>query len=269
MSDTIISGKNTAIIGMVHLPPLPGSPRFGGTFDAILRRAVRDAVLLAEGGVDAVMVENFGDVPFFPDRVPSETVAAMAVAASAVRRAVPLPIGVNVLRNDGLAALGVAAVVGAAAVRINILSGAAVTDQGVIEGRACEIMRKRAFLGGGIAVWADVMVKHSAPLGEYPLAQAAKDVAYRGLADALIVSGSGTGEAVSLEELRVVREAVPDRPLLLGSGVNPGNLDRYLPYADGFIVGTALKKGGVSDAPVSLSRVRRFVDRVKAAGGRR
>lgn len=259
MKKLSFAGPRAAVIGMVHLAPLPGSPLYRGDFRRLVEGALKDARALEKGGVDAVMIENFGDVPFYSDRVPPETIAAMAAVALEVRKAVTLPIGINVLRNDAPAALGVAAVISAAAIRVNVLSGAAVTDQGVIEGRACEILRRRKVLAPETAILADVMVKHSAPLGDYPLAQAAKDVAYRGLADALIVSGSGTGAEVDLEELKTVRAAVPDRPLLLGSGVNPENLARYLPYADGFIVGTALKAGSVSDGPVSESRVRRFM----------
>jgi len=265
----LLARKSPVVIGMVHLPPLPGSPGYGGNFEKVLSRALSDAVRLEEGGIDAAMIENFGDVPFYADRVPPETIAAMAVAVSRIRAAVSFPLGVNVLRNDALAALGIAAVTGAQAVRINVLSGAAVTDQGIIQGKAFEVLRKRMILAPSSAILADVMVKHSAPLGDYPLSQAAKDVAYRGLADALIVSGSGTGAAVNPEELEVVRRAVPDRPLLLGSGVSTENLADYLSLADGFIVGTSIKKNAVSDGPVSPARVRRFVNLVRAASSRR
>src|SRR5713101_4601014 len=122
--------RRPAIIGMVHLLPLPGAPRWAGSMEEALARAVEDARALAEGGVDGVMVENFGDAPFYPDHVPPETVAAMTRAARAVVEAVPVPVGVNVLRNDTAAALAIAVAVGARFIRVNVHTGAMWTDQG-------------------------------------------------------------------------------------------------------------------------------------------
>src|SRR5437764_8017935 len=130
--------RRPAIVGMVHLLPLPGSPRWAGSLEEVLRRAVEDARALAEGGVDGVMVENFGDTPFYPEQVPPETVAAMTRAARAVVEAVGVPVGVNVLRNDAAAALGIAVAVGARFIRVNVHTGAMWTDQGLLQGRAHE-----------------------------------------------------------------------------------------------------------------------------------
>ena len=251
------------VIGMVHLLPLPGSPGFSGSRKVILRRARRDAALLEEGGVDAVMVENFGDVPFFPDSVPPETIAEMSVIAAELRRLISIPLGINVLRNDALSALAVAAAVSADFIRVNIHSGAAVTDQGVIQGRAARTLRRRRELQAEVSIWADVKVKHSASIGEVPLRQLAQDIAYRGLADGLIVTGSGTGESTSLEELKAVRAAVPDRPLLVGSGVKVENVLNYLPYADGVIVGTSIKEKGIAVNPVSARKLSRLIKKVR------
>ncbi|HYO29312.1 MAG TPA: BtpA/SgcQ family protein, partial [Thermomicrobiales bacterium] len=126
------------VVGVIHLPPLPGSARGGSAADlpALLDHARRDAVAYAEGGADALIVENFGDVPFVKEAVSPATVAAMALAVAAVREAAGLPVGVNVLRNDVLAAVSVAAMAGGAFVRANVYVGAALTDQGIIEGRA-------------------------------------------------------------------------------------------------------------------------------------
>lgn len=255
-------------IGMIHLLPLPGSPGYGGSMENVLRSVRRDGEILAAAGAAGLMIENFGDVPFFPDRVPPETVAAMTAAAAEAARRFPLPLGINVLRNDALSALGVAAATGAGFIRCNVHAGAAVADQGLLSGRAAWTVRKRAELGWRGEIWADVLVKHAAPLGVTSPAELARDTAYRGLADALIVSGAATGASLSLEVLREVKEAVPDRPVLAGSGITAANLERYFEAGDGFIVGTALKAGGRTTAPVSRRRVEAFARAWKKVSGR-
>ena len=123
---------------MVHLLPLPGAPDWDGSMERVLAAAVQDATALAEGGVDGIMVENYGDAPFLPGPVPAHTIAALTNAVLEVRRAVRLPVGVNVLRNDAAAAIGICAATGASFVRINVHTGAMLTDQGWIEGAAHE-----------------------------------------------------------------------------------------------------------------------------------
>jgi len=242
-------------VGVVHLSALPGAPRFDGSFEQVLARARADAAALGAGGCDGLIVENFGDAPFFAGQVPAETIACMALALAEVRRAAPgLPVGVNVLRNDARAALGICAATGAEFLRVNIHTGAAVTDQGLITGQAAETLRERARLAPGVKILADVHVKHATPLGREGLVQAAQDTALRGMADALILSGAATGEAPDLAGLRSVRAAV-DAPLFLGSGLDLDCADELLPYLDGAIVGTALKQEGRVDQPVDRRRV--------------
>lgn len=248
------------VIGMVHLGPLPGSPRWRGDWGGLLQQAKADATALAEGGADGVAVENFGDVPFFKDRLPPETIAALTRCAWEVRSAAPkLLLGINALRNDGLAALGVAAAVGAQFVRVNVLVGAMVTDQGIIEGCAASLLRKRAELGleSTVRIFADVAVKHAAPLAPLDPDQLVHDTLDRGLADALIVSGSGTGRAPDVDRLARVRELAASRPVLVGSGATAQNVASL--YADGYIVGTSLKTNGTIDA----GKVRAFVQAVR------
>ncbi|MEM6750219.1 MAG: BtpA/SgcQ family protein [Planctomycetota bacterium] len=262
-----------ALVGVVHLPPLPGSPRFAQARDAcdgdphrafetrVIEPALADAKALAEGGVDAIIVENFGDAPFFADAVPPETVAAMAAAARAVRQACGLPLGVNVLRNDAASALAVAAASGASFVRVNVLAGAAVTDQGVIQGKAAAVMRQRAALGlQDVKVWADVLVKHASPLVGRPLEEELHELLDRSLADAVIATGAGTGRATDAGLVHQVRELAGDTPVLVGSGVTDQTASAY--PADGLIVGTWLKHDGRLFAPVDPDRVRRLRQRL-------
>jgi hypothetical protein len=245
------------LVGMVHLLPLPGSPRFAGDFDTVIQHALLDAHALEEGGADGIIVENFGDAPFHK-YVEAHTTAAMAIVVREVVRAVSVPVGVNVLRNDAKAAMAIAATAGAQFIRVNVHTGAMVTDQGILEGRADETLRYRKILDAEVKIFADVFVKHAAPLGEQTLEQAAKDTAYRGLADALIVSGAGTGEATDLDDVRRVKAAVSDVPIFVGSGVNAGNVAEILSVADGVIVGTSLKVDGKVENPVDVERVRKL-----------
>ena len=242
------------VIGMLHLAALPGSPLYGGSLAEIRDAVLRDAQLLAEGGVNGLMIENFGDTPFFPGRVPAHVVAHMTAIAAQVRQAVPdLPLGINVLRNDGLSALSVAHAVGAEYVRVNVLCGARVADQGLLQGIAHDLLRLRAELkADAIKIFADVDVKHSAPLAERPIADEVDDTLHRGMADALIVSGAGTGKPTDPEKVKMVKAAAKGAPVFLGSGVTPQTVDALLPHADGFIVGTYFKKDGVVD----VARVR-------------
>ena len=242
------------LIGMIHLAALPGAPNFAGDLTRVVADAVADAQVLADAGFDALMVENFHDTPFVKDASPPETIAALARCALAIRSAVPdHPLGINVLRNDGLAALGIAVAVGAAFIRVNVLTGAMVTDQGLIEGCAAALLRKRAALSAPVAIWADVLVKHAAPLGEPDPDQAARDTFHRGGADALIVSGTGTGAPTSPERVAAVRRAVPEAPVLVGSGTTASNLMGL--GADGYIVGTALKRAGRVDPKLAAALV--------------
>lgn len=245
------------LIGVLHLPPLPGAPRAGPGLKAIVQGALRDAKVLAEGGAQAVIVENLGDAPF-AELVEPHVTAMLAVVAQQVVASFgdQLLVGVNALRNDGLSALGAAAAAGAGFVRINVLSGAMVTDQGVIQGRARETLLYRKRVAPHLGIIADVMVKHAAPLGVgSDLAQSAKDCFGRGGADVLVISGSGTGAATSPADLQAVRRAVPDAPLWIGSGFSLATAEILAPLCTGAIVGTALHQDGDLDAPLDLQRV--------------
>lgn len=249
------------IVGVVHLRALPGSVRGASarSFQSILDLARRDALTYAEGGANAIIVENFGDVPFVKNQVAPVTVAAMTRAVTAISDASGLPVGVNVLRNDVISAVAIAAVSGGTFVRANVYVGAAVTDQGLIEGRAAEVQALIQSLDTPVAVWADVDVKHAAPLAARPIGELAEDAVERGLAAAVIVSGRATGAPAAVEDLRAVRQALPTAPVYVGSGVTVATLPALLEIADGAIVGTAAKVDGIISNPVSAKRVSALV----------
>jgi membrane complex biogenesis BtpA family protein len=244
---------------MLHLGPLPGSPQFSGDLDAVIDAAIADGRILQRVGFDAFMVENFGDAPFYADDVPKVTIAAMTRAIADIARTFDVPIGVNVLRNDALGALAVATATGARFIRVNVLSGMMSTDQGPIIGKAAEVARVRQAIAPDVAVMADVFVKHATPPPGLTLELATRDLAERGGADAIIVSGTGTGRPPSMSDVRVVKEAADGTPIFVGSGVTADSVVEILGVADGVIAGTAIKRHGIASNPVSPERALTFV----------
>ncbi len=251
---------NEHLIGVLHLPPLPGSPR-AKSIDECCDLLCADATRLVDAGFRAAIIENFGDAPFFKDSVPAVTIASMTRLADCVRREHPsLALIINVLRNDACSALAIASVVGAAAIRVNILSGARLTDQGIIEGQAAVLLRRRRELGAErVAILADVDVKHSAPLAPVDLAQETHDAIERGGASAVIVSGSGTGRSVDFGKLQAVKNAAGAAPVYIGSGATIDSLAALAKAgADGIIVGSAIREGGKAGAPIVNAQASAF-----------
>ena len=238
------------VIGVLHLDPLPSSPLYE-SYERSLENALRDAKALAEGGVDAIIVENYGDKPFLRE-VDRVTVACMSVIAWEVKRETGLSIGINVLRNDPLSALAIAKAVKADFVRINQLYYTSLAPEGFLEGKAGDVLRYRKFIDCKAKIYADINVKHAhhfVSLDEY------LENVERCLADALIVTGRTTGKEVSLRELRVVRSKT-NLPVFVGSGVNPNNLPKYFDLCDGVIVGTYFKD---KSGRVDIERVRKLI----------
>ncbi len=256
------------LVGVIHLPALPGSPNHSLPMSDILAGVRADAECLQHAGFDAVVVENFGDAPFFKDNVPKVTVAAMTAACLAAREAAPsLALVVNVLRNDADAALAVAAVSDAVAIRVNIHTGARVADQGLIEGRAADTLRTRKALGLRASIWADVDVKHSAALAPYPLDQDVHDLVLRGGAEVVIASGSGTGVLPDEAKLRAISELVRGcgARVGLGSGASLATLPMLAKYIDVLIVGSALREGGKAGGGIAAQRAQEFSAAFRAA----
>jgi membrane complex biogenesis BtpA family protein len=246
---------------MLHLPALPGAPAARLEIGRIEDMVLAEAGLLSDAGFDAAILENLGDSPFFKDDVGPATVASVARLASRIRAELPsLALGINVLRNDARAAIAIAAATNSQFVRVNVHVGATATDQGIIEGRAAESLRFRKQLDAEVAIWADVHVKHGRSLAHESIVDEAEDAVGRGRADALIVSGRGTGEVASLDEVRAVRALDLGVPLYLGSGAREANVREFLASSDGVIVGTAIKENGRTGAPIDPDRARRFVE---------
>ncbi len=256
-----------AIIGVVHCPPLPGSPRHAGEdFKTTLKIAIDDALAYAEGGVDGLIIENHGDIPFLkPDDIGPETSACLAVITDRVGQAVNLPLGINVLANAALPALATAKAGGARFIRVNQWANAYVANEGFVEGEAARAMRYRARIGAkDVAIFADAHVKHGAHaiVADRSVPELVRDVEFFD-ADAVIATGQRTGDAATTEEIDTVRSGTA-LPVLVGSGVSPANIETILPLVDGVIVASALKQDGVWWNRVETARVTAFMEKVRA-----
>jgi len=238
---SLLSCPQPWLIGVIHLPALPGAPEATLPVTRIASDAVEDARRLADAGFTAVLLENFHDRPFRATRVDPETVAAMAVITAEVSRVVEIPVGVNVLRNDAMSALGIAVAAGACFLRVNVLAGATVTDQGLIQGDADRLLRRRAALGADVAILADVDVKHATSLDTRPITTRARELTGRAGADAVLVTGEATGAPPDTDTLAAVHEAVLPAPVLAASGTTPDNIAALLGCCSGAIVGTSLQ----------------------------
>ena len=255
----IFKTKNP-IVGVVHLLPLPTSPRWGGSLKAVIARAEQEATALAAGGVDGIIVENFFDAPFAKDSVDPAVVSAMTIVVDHLRSMVMLPIGINVLRNDAHSAMAIASCLEAQFIRVNVLTGVMATDQGLIEGQAHQLLRYRRELGTDVIILADILVKHARPLGTPNLTTAVQDTIQRGLADAVILSGWATGSPPNIEDLELAAAAAGDTPVFIGSGANWQNIGKLMTAADGVIVASSLKRQGKIEATIDPIRVSQFVE---------
>lgn len=245
---------------MIHIGALPGTPASSETLVQIETRALREAKIYREAGIDGLMIENMHDTPYLRCKVGPEIVAAIAVIARAVKHSAQLPCGVQVLAAANVEAMAVALAAGLDFMRAEGFAFAHVADEGVIQSSAAELLRYRRAIGADhVQVWADVKKKHSshAITADVGIGETAHAVEFlRG--DAVIVTGAVTGKAPSPEDVNDVQRSTR-LPVLLGSGVTADNIAGFLPHADGFIVGSEFKVGGHWSGAVDAKRVRRFM----------
>ena len=249
------------IIGVIHLLALPASPK-GVALSIVIERAVADAKSLESAGVRKAIVENFGDAPFYKNNVPPHVVSFMTRIIQAIKAECSLELGVNVLRNDALSALAIAAATDCSFIRVNVLSGAAWTDQGYIEGQAIETLLYRDRLGRDITIMADVKGKHAIPAGSSDIIQLARELVYRAGADQIILTGHETGLPASSDELQQLNDAFPSDqrpPIYLGSGVTPDNVNEYKELCTGAIIGTFFHRDSQISLPLDEQRIGGFL----------
>jgi uncharacterized protein len=265
-----IFGRDKVLIGMIHCPAFPGTPRYrGASMEDIYAGCLRDAEHLVAGGLHGLIIENHGDIPFSkPEDIGPETPAFLSVVTDRVRRATGVPVGVNVLANAPLPAIATAVAGGADFIRVNQWANAYVANEGFMEGRAAEAMRYRSLLRAEhVRVFTDVHVKHGshAIVADRSIPELARDLAFFD-ADCLIATGQRTGNAASIAEIDEIAGAT-HLPLLVGSGVTEDNIVAILERTNGVIVASSLKEGGVWWNPVEPARVRRFVARANEGLG--
>ena len=257
-----IFGRERPLIGNVHLPPLPGTPGYSGASVAELREiALADVRAYEEGGMDGLILENHGDIPFLkPDRIGPEIIAAMTAIVQAVSERTALPFGINLLANHAIGALAVAHATGARFVRVNQWVNAYVANEGLVEGVSGEALRFRRWIGAvDVAIFADVHVKHGAHAitGDRDVAELARDTGFYD-ADVAIATGNRTGDAIPKDEIAGIRSGT-SLPVIGGSGLTPANVADLLPHLDGAIVGSSLKVGGHWSGPVDRGRVEELI----------
>jgi uncharacterized protein len=250
-----------ALIGMVHLLPLPGSPRWEGNLQAIKDRAQRDTEKLLEGGCHGVLVENMGDLPYLKGHVAEETLCAMTLITQSVVE-FGAPVGVQVLAAANAQALAIATTTGARFIRVEGFAYAHVADEGWIDACAGPLLRKRTALGSQVQIWADIQKKHSAHAvtADLSIQDLAEGATFSG-ADVLVVTGPATGSAARVQD--VVHAKTSGRPIAVGSGINSSNVSEFGDIASALIVGSHLKTEGNWRNPVDIERVRDLANRVR------
>jgi membrane complex biogenesis BtpA family protein len=271
LSSVGTSGK--LLVGVIHLPRLPSTHYVGEVgVEEVVERAVKESRILEELGYGGIIVENFGDAPFLKRVRDPLTLAAFTVVAREVVKSVRIDVGINLLRNSGLEAYSVALATGAKFIRVNSLVETLLTDSGVV-GPEAPRLRNVRFNYPGVKIFADIVCKHGSSLsylayreqslvkgGTEPLEDLVADAVERGRADALVVTGTRTGEEPDVEFLSKVKSVSPV-PVLVGSGATPENLEVLLRRADGVIVGSYIKADGKAGNPVDFERARRFVSK--------
>ncbi|MCK6482941.1 MAG: BtpA/SgcQ family protein [Phycisphaerae bacterium] len=261
--------EGPALIGMVHVGALPGTPRAASGVASLVQSAADEARALADAGVDAVLLENMHDTPYLNRRVGPEIVAAMTAVCCAVRAVVRLPLGVQVLAGANRAAMAVAHAAGFQFIRAEGFVFSHVADEGLMpEADAGRLLRFRRRIGAdGIAVFADVKKKHAAHAmtADVSLAETAQAAEFFG-ADGVVVTGAATGLPTSPADVEAVRGAVTI-PVLVGSGVTPDNAAPMAAHAGGFIVGSFMKRDGVWSNSVDPKRAAAMVAAIRLPRG--
>lgn len=257
-------GAERAVLGMIHLPPLPGAPYYEGSMEDVIEHALKDAETLAKNGVNSMIIENLGDYPYYPETEECETVAAMTRVALEIRKRYDMPLGINVLRNSWKAAIAIAHLADCQYIRLNILTDSYVTDQGMINGKAHLAARYRKAIGAEkVKFFCDIYGKHGGPIVKRDISIVAGEMVYRGMADALILSEGDSSISAPMEKIDKVKNAVPDTPIFLGSGMSIETVDK-MKHVDGTVFGFGTKPSGDMNDPVDGPTVKAFVDKVKS-----
>ena len=258
-----LGDKAKVVIAMAHIGALPGAPLYDadGGVAKLVEGVIKDIENLQAGGIDAVMFGNENDRPYV-FRAPPEGVAAMTAVVEAVKPHLTVPFGVNYLW-DPVASVAIAAATGASFVR-EIFTGVFASDMGLWRPDGAGAVRLRHHLGrDDMKLLFNINAEFAHSLDQRPIALRARSAVFSSLADAILVSGPLTGEPVEGSNLKNVREAVPNVPVLANTGVTIDNVREILAIADGVVIGTHFKRDGQTWNPVDGARVKRFMDAVE------
>ncbi len=246
---------------MVHLLPLPGSPRYNGDLDAVYDAAIKDLKALEKGGAGAVIIENFGDVPYAAENELINKIA-FATMVARLRNQTSLPVGINYQFNDVETEWAVAYSCDVDFIRCEVFAENRIGPNGLFIAAGPRLMRLKAHYNKDVMILADANVKHTFALAEQPLDFTIESL-IEGGADGVIVTGITTGVNPSVEDVQFVKKHAKDLPVFLGSGINEKNVNEYLPYISGAIVGSSLKKDHIVENPVDMKNVKRFMSKIK------
>lgn len=258
--------KSTSVIGMIHLQALPGTPKYGGSRQAIIDHALKEAEIYKKAGIDGLAIENMHDVPYLKNQVGPEITSLMAIIGYEIKRLTPMPCGIQVLSSANEAALAIAMNAGLDFIRAEGFVFGHVADEGYVDACAGDLLRYRKNIGAEtVAVFTDIKKKHSAHTitGDIDIVETAKAAAYF-LSDGLIITGGATGQRASLSDLTAVKKTVAV-PVMIGSGITLQNIAQYSLFADALIVGSYFKKDGHWANELMYEKVARLMDEKEAA----
>jgi membrane complex biogenesis BtpA family protein len=256
-----IDRKSRSLIGMLHIPALPGTPGHEAGINQIIDHACAEATTLASLGYHSLLLENMHDLPYLKSAVGPEIVACMTMVAAAVARETNLPLGIQILAAANREALAVAHAASLAFIRAEGFVFGHLADEGYIESCAGPLLRYRKQIDAqAIRIFCDIKKKHAshAITADLSLAETARAAEFF-RAEGLIVTGTETGQAPMLEDLIAVRET-STLPLAVGSGVSSENIASFLEIADAVIVGSALKQNGDWTKPIDPARAARLAE---------
>ena len=256
------------LIAMVHVLPLPGTPKYGGSVQNIIDKALEEAEIYRNAGVDAIMIENMHDVPYLKREVGHEISTMMALIAEKIKSATKLPVGMQILAGANIAAISAAHTAGIDFIRAEGFVFGHVADEGFFESDAGELMRYRKKIGAEkIRIFTDIKKKHSSHsiTADTSVVETAKAAEFF-ITDGVIITGSATGEAASVVDIVEVKKNVKC-PVLIGSGLTTENIEKYFNFADGFIVGSYFKRDGYWANEIDTSRVNKFVEKFNELKG--
>ncbi len=252
--------KPKPIIGMIHVQALPGTPGHRFSVREIINQAKEEAKTYLESGIDGIIVENMHDIPYVNGEVGHEVSTLMSIIAYEVKNVTGSPIGIQILAAANMHALAAAHAAGIDFIRAEGFVYAHIADEGFMNSDAGNLLRYRRHIEAeDVLIMTDIKKKHAshAITGDVDIKRTAKAAEFF-LSDGLIVTGQSTGIEADLKEVKQVR-AASRLPMLIGSGITPENINEYVPYCDGFIVGSYFKKDGLWQNAPDPMRIKKLL----------